>query len=441
MYEPQEEQMPRERLRQLQLERLQGVLRRVEERVPFYREAFAAAGVQARAMRSLADLERFPFTRRADLRDRYPFGFLAVPLDQVARVHATSGTRGKPTLVAYTRADLETWARLCARLLRAAGCRPGDALHIALNYGLFTGGLGVHGGAERLGCTVIPAASGGTHRQITLLADLRPAGLKATPSYALHLAETAVELGVDPRSFGLRFGIFGAEPWSEAARAELERRFGCAAYDSYGLSEMLGPGVAFECQERAGLHLSEDHFLPEVIDPETGRVLPPGEEGELVLTSLTKEAMPLVRYRTGDRTALIPDPCRCGRTSLRMARVRGRVDEMLILRGVNLFPSEVERVLLGFPEIAPHYQVRIWREGALDAAEVRAELRPGVPAAAAERLPGAIGQALRAELGAGLPVRVGAPGSLPRSEGRNKALRVIDERGGEGGAGSHGRTG
>lgn len=418
IFDPQAERLGRPAMIALQAERFLSTVRRVTERVPFYQERLAE-----RTVTGLADLESLPFTTRSDLRDQYPFGLFAVDRSEVARIHATSGTRGKPTLVGYTRRDLATWAELCARLLAGAGAVPGDTLHVALNYGLFTGGLGIHGGAERLGCLVVPAGAGSTHRQLTLMADLRPAGLKATPSYALHLAESAAAEGIDPRSFGLRYGIFGAEPWSEETRQRLEDRFGFRAYDSYGLSEMFGPGVAFECEMRDGLHLMEDHFLPEIINPATGERLPAGEEGELVLTSLTKEAYPLIRYRTGDRTALLTEPCRCGRTSARIARIRGRVDEMIILRGVNLFPSEVERVLLQFPELPPQYQVRLWREGALDTAEV--VIPEGIdvsdPAALAQR----VRNALRQELGVSLGVRFGP---VPTSENRNKAARVIDER-------------
>lgn len=405
-------------LRELQERRFLETLSRVCARVLFYQERLAGMQVNG-----LADLERLPFTQKQDLRDRYPFGLFAAEPHEVVRLHATSGTRGKPTLVGYTRQDLATWAELCARLLTAAGGRPGDTLHIALNYGLFTGGLGIHGGAERLGCRVVPASAGSTHRQLLLMADLRPQGLKATPSYALHLAEVAAAEGIDPRSFGMRYGIFGAEPWSEATRDRLEGLFGFRAYDSYGLSEMLGPGVAFECAERDGLHLAADHFYPEIIDPQTGQLMPPGEEGELVLTSLTKEAYPLIRYRTGDRTALLTEPCPCGRTLPRIARIRGRVDEMLIIRGVNLFPSEVERVLFRFPELAPRYQVRLWKEGALDAAEVLVEARE--PAAATVGLEQQIRKALKHELGVGMGVRFG---QVPTGEDRNKALRVLDER-------------
>ncbi|MFZ5816887.1 MAG: phenylacetate--CoA ligase family protein [Bacillota bacterium] len=404
--------------RALQWERLQWTLHHVRANVPFYRKR-----LEDRPLQHWEQLQELPFTVKGDLRDEYPFGLLAVPPEALARVHATSGTRGKPTLMGYTRRDLMTWARLCARLLTAAGGGAGDRIQIALNYGLFTGGLGIHGGAELLGCTVIPASAGGTQQQITLLSDLRPQGLKATPSFALHLAETAEQQGVDPRSFGIHYGIFGAEPWSEAVRQRLEAKFGLTAYDSYGLSEMLGPGVAYECGERNGLHLSEDHFLAEVVNPETGQPVLPGEEGELVLTSLTKEAFPLIRYRTGDRTALLSEPCRCGRTTRRIARIRGRVDEMLIIRGVNLFPSEVERVLLRFPDLLPCYQVRIWKEGALDAAEVLVE--PRLQAMATPELSQRLSAALKRELGVSVGVQFGR---VPPSEGRNKALRVIDER-------------
>ncbi|HYF80941.1 MAG TPA: phenylacetate--CoA ligase [Symbiobacteriaceae bacterium] len=421
IYNSQMECMDRSALRQLQTQRLRETLRRVGA-VPFYADRLPGNGAAV----SVDETDSLPFTTKQDLRDQYPFGLFAVPQRELARVHATSGTRGKPTLVGYTRNDLATWAELCARLLAGAGARPGDTLHVALNYGLFTGGLGIHGGAERLGCMVVPASAGSTHRQLLLMNDLHPAGLKATPSYALHLAEVAEQEGFDPRSFGLRYGIFGAEPWSETVRARLEDRFGFRAYDSYGLSEMLGPGVAWECGHRNGLHLAEDHFLPEIIDPATRRRLPPGEEGELVLTSLTKEAYPLLRFRTGDRTALLPDPCPCGRTHIRIDRIRGRVDEMVIIRGVNLFPTEVERVLLSFPELQPRYQVRLWRDGALDNAEVLVEARRPAEAdqaALAHRLKTAIKQ----ELGVSMGVRFA---SVPDGEGRNKALRVIDERNG-----------
>jgi phenylacetate-CoA ligase len=421
IYNSQMECMDRSALRQLQTQRLRETLRRVGA-VPFYADRLPGNGAAV----SVDETDSLPFTTKQDLRDQYPFGLFAVPQRELARVHATSGTRGKPTLVGYTRNDLATWAELCARLLAGAGARPGDTLHVALNYGLFTGGLGIHGGAERLGCMVVPASAGSTHRQLLLMNDLHPAGLKATPSYALHLAEVAEQEGFDPRSFGLRYGIFGAEPWSETVRARLEDRFGFRAYDSYGLSEMLGPGVAWECGHRNGLHLAEDHFLPEIIDPATRRRLPPGEEGELVLTSLTKEAYPLLRFRTGDRTALLPDPCPCGRTHIRIDRIRGRVDEMVIIRGVNLFPTEVERVLLSFPELQPRYQVRLWRDGALDNGEVLVEARRPAEAdqaALAHRLKTAIKQ----ELGVSMGVRFA---SVPDGEGRNKALRVIDERNG-----------
>lgn len=418
IFDPRAECMDAPTLEALQEERWRETLGRVSH-VPFYRARLA--GLKAVA---LADLEALPFTTKQDLRDQYPFGFFAVPRSEVARIHATSGTRGKPTIVGYTKKDLATWAHLVARLLLAAGGRPGDTLHVALNYGLFTGGMGIHGGAELLGCTVVPASAGSTQRQLTLMADLRPDGLKATPSYALHLAEIAEQNGIDPRSFGLRYGIFGAEPWSEALRARLEDRFGFKAYDSYGLSEMMGPGVAWECQERNGLHLAADHFYPEIIDPATGRRVASGEEGELVLTSLTKEAYPLIRYRTGDRTAFLTEPCRCGRTSVRIARIRGRVDEMLILRGVNLFPSEVERVLLQFPELQTRYQVRIWQgSGAMEMAEVLVEARN--PADATPGLAGRVRTALKQELGVSMGVQFAA---VPAPEDRNKALRVIDER-------------
>lgn len=421
------ERLPRDELARLQLARLRRTLWRVYDRIPFYRTAFDAAGVQPDDLITLEDMRRFPYTTKTDLRRNYPYGLLAVPVNQVLRLHATSGTQGKPTLVGYTRADLDSWSETCARLLTAVGCRPGHLLHLALNYGLFTGALGVHYGAERIGCTVLPAGAGQSMRQIELMRDLRPHGIKATPSFALHLAEVAEGMGVDPRTLGLRYGAFGAEPWSEAMRQEIERRWGLRAYDSYGLSEMYGPGVAYECTYRNGLHISEDHFFPEIIDPSSGDVVGPGEEGELVLTSLTKEAQPLVRYRTGDRTALLIDPCPCGRTTVRLARIKGRVDDMLILRGVNLFPSEIERVLLRIDALAPHYQVIArGRQGVVAGIEVVAELGAGAPGEAAlADLAQRVRRALKDELGVSLEVTVKPPGGVPRSEGGNKALRVI----------------
>lgn len=433
IWDPSAEAAPREALRGLQLERLRRMLGWVTERVPFYRERFGDAGVTPDAIRSLEDLPRLPFTVKADLRDHYPFGLFAVPQDQVARIHASSGTRGKPTVVGYTRKDLWIWSEVMARGLAAAGARPGEILHVAYGYGLFTGGLGFHYGAERLGLTVVPVSSGNTLRQIMLLQDFRPQGLACTPSFALHIGEAMREAGIKAEAIGLRYGLFGAEPWSEGMRYEIEAVLGLVAVDYYGLSEVIGPGVAAECAEvRAGLHVNEDHFLPEIVDPASGEPLPPGREGELVFTTLTKEAFPVIRYRTGDISALDPEPCRCGRTLARMARVKGRADDMLIIRGVNVYPSQVEAALLEIEDLAPHYQLLVDRSGTLPRLEVQVE-----PAEALLRMWGGwqedrpelarlretVETRLRAALALTTEVRILPPKSVPRSEG--KAVRVI----------------
>ena len=360
-----------------------------------------------------------PFSTKTMLRDAYPFGLLKVPLERCIRIHGSSGTRGKPTIVAYTRADIDLWADCCARAVAAAGGEPGTVVHVAYGYGLFTGGLGLHYGAERLGCTVVPASAGNTARQVQLLADLGAEILCCTPSYALAIADHID----DPSRLRLRAGIHGAEPWTEELRNEIEHALGIRALDVYGLSEILGPGVSAECLEANGAHVNEDHFLVETIDPATGEAAAEGELGELVFTTLTKEALPLLRYRTGDLATLTREPCRCGRTFTRMSRVRGRVDDMLVVRGVNVFPSEVERVLLGFEELAPHYQLLLERPGRLDELTVEVEARmPGDH----DRSRRKVEAGLQRELAVGCRVCVLAPGSIPRSEG--KALRVIDRR-------------
>src|SRR5215470_2250674 len=342
--------MSRAALERLQLERVRETLALAESRVPLYRERLNRARVVPEAIRSLADLERIPFTVKDDLRQHYPWGLFAVPLRNVARIHASSGTRGKPTVVGYTKRDLLVWREVMARSLASAGAVPGDMIQVAYGYGLFTGGLGFHDAAEHMGLTVVPVSSGNTVRQIMLLQDFRPQGLACTPSFALHIGEAMREQGLDPRSSGLRYGLFGAEPWTEAMRGQLEGLWDIAAVDFYGLSEIIGPGVAGECAEaRSGLHIAEDHFLPEVIDPGSGEPLPMGAEGELVLTCLTKQALPMIRYRTGDVTALDPTPCACGRTSVRMARIKGRSDDMLVVKGVNVYPSQLEAALLTVP--------------------------------------------------------------------------------------------
>jgi phenylacetate-CoA ligase len=417
----------------LQLERLRDRVRWAVARVPLYRERLAAASVTAESLRSLEDLPRLPFLRKADLREHYPFGLFAVRRDQLARLHASSGTRGKPTVVGYTRHDLGVWREVMARALASAGAAPGDLLHVAYGYGLFTGGLGFHDGAEHMGLTVIPASSGNTLRQILLLRDFRPDGLACTPSFALHIGDSLAQEGVAPGSLGLRYGLFGAEPWTEAMRAAIEARLGLRAVDFYGLSEIVGPGVAAECAEaRDGLHVQEDHFLAEVVDEE-GCPLPAGTEGELVLTTLTKEALPAIRYRTGDLTRLDPTPCRCGRTSVRMARVKGRTDDMLVIKGVNVYPSEVEAALLGLAEVAPHYLLVVDRAGGFPSLEVHVEVAEPVAAAwggfeagrpEAAALRARVGDRLRAVLTLNPHVVLAAPRALPRSEG--KAVRVVE---------------
>jgi len=403
--------------------------------VPFYKDAFAEAGVRDGDV----DLERLgelPFTCKAHLRDHYPFGLFAVPREDLVRIHASSGTRGKPTVVGYTRGDLVVWREVMARALASAGAEPGQLVQIAYGYGLFTGGLGFHDGAEHMGLTVVPVSSGNTLRQILLLQDFRPHGLACTPSFALHIGESMLEQGMDPRDVGLTYGLFGAEPWTEAMRAQLQALWGCAAVDFYGLSEMIGPGVATECVEaRDGLHLNEDHFLPEIVDPETGAPLPPGREGELVLTTLTREALPMIRYSTGDVTRLDPSPCRCGRTTVRMARIKGRTDDMLIIKGVNVYPSQLEAALLTVPELAPHYQLLVDRRGAFPTLAVHVEpverlvqAWGGFEAARAEvvALGAVVAERLRGHLGLNPVVTVVAPKSIPRSEG--KAVRVVERR-------------
>jgi phenylacetate-CoA ligase len=430
------ETMPRDDLQALQLERLRGTLTRLLSNVAPIRERLHAAGVQSAAdIRSLEDLRRLPFTRKTDLREHYPFGLLAVPREQIVRVHASSGTRGKPTIVGYTRADLGVWSEVMARTLAMGGVEPGMVLHNAYGYGLFTGGLGFHMGAERLGCTVVPISGGLSQRQVLLLEDLGGEVLCCTPSYALNIAQTLADQGVSATRLRLKLGLFGAEPWTEEMRQAIEQQLGLTALNVYGLSEIVGPGVSAECFEgRRGGHIQEDHFLPEVIDPATGQQLGPGEEGELVLTTLTKQALPMLRYRTGDISVLDASPCVCGRTTVRMARVRGRLDDMLIVRGVNLYPSEVERVLLSVGDVAPHYQLIVERSGAMDELTVLCEAAPGggpagratTPDVSATTLRARLERALREATGLSMLVQLLAPGAVPRSEG--KAVRVIDRR-------------
>jgi phenylacetate-CoA ligase len=428
MFSPDVETMPRKELRALQLDRLRRTLNHAHANVPHYRKSFAAAGVKPRDLQSLGDIAGFPLTSKADLRDNYPFGLFAVPREHVLRLHASSGTTGKPTVVGYTAADLANWALLMARSLAAAGARPGDVVHNAYGYGLFTGGLGAHDGAQRLGCTVVPISGGGTERQVALLRDFGANVLCATPSYALNIAEVAEGMGVDLRGGPLRVGLFGAEPWSEALRHELEMRLGLKAVDVYGLSEIMGPGVACECHEgQAGLHGWEDQFLFEIIDPESGSPRVQGEAGELVITTLTKEALPLIRYRTRDITRLVEEPCICGRTHVRIRRIAGRSDDMLIVRGVNLYPSQIEAVLVGFPGTAPHYQLVVERRGALDHLTLEVEANPAAASGPGyEALAEAIAHHLKSLLGLSCSVVVKPPYDVPRSQG--KAVRVRDLR-------------
>ncbi|HYJ76325.1 MAG TPA: phenylacetate--CoA ligase PaaK [Kineosporiaceae bacterium] len=414
----------RDELTALQLERLRRTLHHAYENVPHYRRSFDAAGVQPADCRSLEDLAKFPFTTKQDLRDNYPFGMFAVPREQVSRVHASSGTTGRPTVVGYTTNDIDTWARLMARSIRAAGGRPGDVVHVAYGYGLFTGGLGAHYGAEALGCTVVPVSGGMTERQVLLIQDFRPDVIMVTPSYMLAIVDEMERQGVDPRATSLKVGIFGAEPWTDDMRRELEQRLDMHAVDIYGLSEVMGPGVSVECVEtKDGLHVWEDHFYPEVIDPITEQVLPDGEPGELVFTSLTKEAMPVIRYRTRDLTRLLPGTAR---TMRRMQKITGRTDDMIILRGVNLFPTQIEELILRTQALSPHFQCVLTRDGRLDGMTVTVERRPEATpeeaAAAAEELE----RHVKATIGVTVDVEAMEPGSIERSMG--KMRRIVDRR-------------
>ena len=417
------ETISREEMEQLQVARLRACLGGIKQRVPFYREQLA--GIEPGGIQSLADLARLPFTNKQDLRDNYPFGLFAAPMSDVVRIHASSGTTGKPTVVGYTANDIETWAGLAARALSLAGVTRDDIVQNAYGYGLFTGGLGLHYGVEKLGAAVVPVSSGNTARQVMLLQDFGTTVLCATPSYALVLAEGAAEAGYDLPAGPLRVGILGAEPWSEQMRTEIESRLGITALDIYGLSEVMGPAVAMECAEKTGMHIAEDHFIPEIIDPETSETLPLGQPGELVFTCFTKEALPLIRYRTHDLARLLPGDCPCGRTTVRMEKILGRNDDMLIIRGVNVFPSQIETVLLAMGQVEPHYQLVVERsDDHLDELEVRVE-SASEPSRHME-LRGRLGTGLRDALGIGCTVTILGPGEIARSEG--KAVRVIDNR-------------
>jgi phenylacetate-CoA ligase len=429
-WEEEIETLPRVGLESIQLRRLKHLVARVYKTVEPYRRKMDAAGVKPDDIQSLADLSKLPFTAKNDLRDNYPFGLFTVPLDEVVRVHASSGTTGKPTVVGYTAKDIDTWANLMARALCCAGVTKGDMIHNAYGYGLFTGGLGAHYGIEKLGATAIPVSGGNSKRQITIMKDFGSTVLMSTPSYALNLADAMGSMDVDPKSLSLRVGIFGAEPWSENMREEVEKKLNLKATDIYGLSEVMGPGVAQEClMSKRGMHIFEDHFLPEIIDPETGEVLPPGEKGELVFTTLTKEAFPIIRYRTKDISRLFHETCECGRTLVRMEKVTGRTDDMLIIRGVNVFPSQVEHVLMGVKGVEPHYQIVVDREGNLDTMKVQVEVSEGVfsdEIRVLENLAGHIQREIKDLLGVTCKVKLVEPKTIQRSEG--KAQRVIDNR-------------
>jgi phenylacetate-CoA ligase len=422
--------MPAEELRALRDWLLVKTVRHAYENVPCYKRKFEEIGLRPEHISGVADLTKIPFTTKDDFRENYPFGMFAVPMDQVVRVHASSGTTGKSTVVGYTRNDIAVWAELMARTLGAGGTTKGDIVQNAYGYGLFTGGLGAHYGAEKIGASVVPISGGNTKRQIQIMQDFGSTVLCCTPSYAVLLGETAREMGVDVRNLPLRVAFLGAEPWTESMRREIEESLGIDALDIYGLSEVIGPGVSYECMEKAGLHINEDHFIAEVIDPDTGEVLPPGSKGELVFTTLTKEALPLLRYRTRDLTYLEPEPCKCGRTFVRMHRVMGRTDDMLIVRGVNVFPSQIESVLMEIKETEPHYMIVVDREkGALDTLEVWVEVSPEIVSdevRSLERLEHKITSELQSALGISVKVKLVEPKTIARSEG--KAKRVVDRR-------------
>jgi phenylacetate-CoA ligase len=424
------ETLPREAIQALQLKRLKSMVARVQQNVPFYKESLAKAGINADSIKSLEDLARLPFTYKKDMRDSYPYRMFAVPMEDIVRIHASSGTTGKPTVVGYTKKDIDNWSELMARSFVAAGVHKGDIIHNSYGYGLFTGGLGAHYGAERLGASVIPMSGGNTKKQIMIMQDFGSTVLTCTPSYSLFMAEAAKEEGIDFRDLKLRVGIFGAEPWSEEMRGEIEGKLNLSAVDIYGLSEIMGPGVAIECCEaKKGLHIWEDHFIPEIINPETGDVLGEGEVGELVITTITKEGIPLIRYRTRDITSITYEPCACGRTHARIARMSGRSDDMLIIRGVNVFPSQIESILMGVDGVEPHYVLIIDRKDNLDTLEVQVEVGEKMFSDEVKHLQALslrIEKQIKEMLGVTCRVRLVEPKSITRSEG--KAKRVIDNR-------------
>lgn len=428
-YQPDIETMSREDLEALQLERLQALVKRVYQKIPFYKESFDKAGINPEDIKSLADLTRLPFTVKQDMRDAYPFGLFAVPRKDVVRVHCSSGTTGTATVVGYTQKDLENWGDCFARALYGAGCGPDSTLQIAYGYGLFTGGLGAHNGGERAGCTVLPMSTGNTKRQVRLMKDFDVDCLCCTPSYALNIAEVAQEEGYDIHEFPIHAGILGAEPCSEATRAEIEQKMGIQVYDIYGLSEVMGPGVACECEKQHGLHVCEDQFIIEILDPKTLQPVPDGEWGEVVFTTLCKECSPLVRYRTRDISRILVGECECGRTFRRMDRIAGRTDDMMILRGVNVFPSQIEEEIVSFPEIAPQYQLILTTKGTLDHAELRVETVPEFPfdeIRRLEKLKKDLQKALKENLQIAVDVKIVEPKTIERAEG--KAKRIIDMR-------------
>ncbi len=429
IWDPYHECMDVEQRAELQVRRLRETVARLMANVPVYREKFQALGVRPEEIRSIEDLKKLPFTTKDDLRDTYPYGLFAVPLDETVRVHASSGTTGKPTVVGYTTQDVNIWAEVMARSIGCSGGTPHDILQVAYGYGLFTGGLGLHYGGERMGCTVIPMSSGNSERQLMMMRDLGATILACTPSYALTLADIAEEMGIGAEELSLKSGIFGAEPWSEGSREAVERKLGLSAHDIYGLSEIIGPGVANECEVKGALHVFDDHFIPEIIDPQTGAPVPEGEPGELVFTCITKRALPLIRYRTRDVSTLSRGLCPCGRTHPRMGRITGRTDDMLIIRGVNVFPSQIEHVLLGIEEAEPHYQLVVRREGRLDVLEVQVEVAGALFADTVRRLEEVekkISDALRSALSVSAKVKLVEPKTIERSMG--KAKRVIDLR-------------
>ena len=428
-YQPDIETMSREDLEALQLERLQALVKRVYQKIPFYKESFDKAGINPEDIKSLADLTKLPFTVKQDMRDAYPFGLFAVPRKDVVRVHCSSGTTGTATVVGYTHKDLENWGDCFARALYGAGCGPDSTLQIAYGYGLFTGGLGAHNGGERAGCTVLPMSTGNTKRQVRLMKDFDVDCLCCTPSYALNIAEVAQEEGYDVHEFPIHAGILGAEPCSEATRAEIEQKMGIQVYDIYGLSEVMGPGVACECEKQHGLHVCEDQFIIEILDPKTLQPVPDGEWGEVVFTTLCKECSPLVRYRTRDISRILVGECECGRTFRRMDRIAGRTDDMMILRGVNVFPSQIEEEIVSFPEIAPQYQLILTTKGTLDHAELRVETVPEFPfdeIRRLEKLKKDLQKALKENLQIAVDVKIVEPKTIERAEG--KAKRIIDMR-------------